>query len=201
MCPISVHLTFVKGELMHNTGDALKKGLVINSIICVLVFLLPIVRSQSMRGESSEIIKLPEPAYTSEVSIEKALLNRRSVRDYTDEPLSLEEVSQLLWAAQGITDPRGFRTAPSAGALYPLEVYLVAGKVNGLPAGIYKYQPQGHAVVKIVDGDKRAEISGAALGQASLKNGAAIMVLCAVYERTAKKYGERAERYAHIEVG
>ncbi len=186
---------------MHITGDAFKKGLVINSIICGLVFLLPILRSESMRGQSPENIKLPRPAYTSGVSIEKALLNRRSVRDYTDEPLSLEEVSQLLWAAQGITDPRGFRTAPSAGALYPLEVYLVAGKVTGLPAGIYKYQPQGHAVVKIADGDKRVEISEAALGQASLKNGAVVMVLCAVYERTAKKYGERAERYAHIEVG
>ena len=81
------------------------------------------------------------PGHDSLTSIEQALLKRRSVRDYKDEPLTLTEVSQLLWAAQGITDPRDFRTSPSAGALYPLEVYVVAGNVDNLSDGIYKYKP------------------------------------------------------------
>ena len=186
---------------MPEQSEVSRKGPALTAIICSLVLLLPVIGSHIVRSESPEAVKLPRPAYTGEVSLEKALLNRRSVRDYKDEPLSLEEASQLLWAAQGVTDPRGLRTAPSAGALYPLEVYLVAGKVSGLPAGVYKYRPQGHALVKVADGDKRAELSGAGLGQASIAKGAAVMVLCAVYERTARKYGDRAERYAHFEVG
>ncbi|MEW6214864.1 MAG: SagB/ThcOx family dehydrogenase [Nitrospirota bacterium] len=149
----------------------------------------------------AEIIKLPEPKYDSKLSIEKALLKRRSVRDYKDEPLTLAEVSQLLWSAQGITDPRGFRAAPSAGALYPLEVYVVVGNVSSLSDGIYKYKPYGHELVSIMKGDKRAELSAAALGQTCVKGGAAVIVISAVYERTTKKYGERGIRYVHIEAG
>jgi len=109
--------------------------------------------------EQANIIKLPEPQYDSDVSIEQSLLNRRSIRSYTGEPLTLQEVSQLLWAAQGITDPRGFGTAPSAGALYPLELYLVAGDVEDLTSGVYRYEPDGHQLVRIMDGDKRAKLA------------------------------------------
>ena len=109
--------------------------------------------------EQANIIKLPEPQYDSDVSIEQSLLNRRSIRSYTGEPLTLQEVSQLLWAAQGVTDPRGFRTAPSAGALYPLELYLVAGDVEDLTSGVYRYEPDGHQLVRIMDGDKRAKLA------------------------------------------
>ncbi|KPJ51984.1 nitroreductase, partial [candidate division TA06 bacterium DG_24] len=126
---------------------------------------------------------------------------RRSIRSYSDAPLTLAEVSQLLWAAQGITNDRGFRTAPSAGALYPLEVYVVAGKVEGLPAGIYKYRPREHELWRVDLGDKRRELSGAALGQEPVADGAIDIVFAAVYGRTAVKYGERATRYVHIEVG
>ncbi len=150
---------------------------------------------------STERIKLPEPGHDSPTSIEQALLKRRSVRDYKDEPLTLAELSQLLWAAQGITDRRGFRAAPSAGALYPLEVYVVAGNVSNLPSGIYKYKPHEHELEKILEGDKRAKLCIAALGQSSVKDGAIAIVFSAVYERTTQKYGERGIRYVHMEVG
>jgi SagB-type dehydrogenase family enzyme len=151
--------------------------------------------------EQPEVINLPEPQYDSDVSIEQSFLNRRSIRSYTGEPLTLREVSQLLWAAQGITDPRGFRTAPSAGALYPLEVYLVAGDVEDLTSGVYRYEPDGHQLVRIIDGDKRAELADAALAQPSVKEGAISIVFAAVYERTTVKYGERGIRYVHMEAG
>ncbi|MEA2033399.1 MAG: nitroreductase family protein, partial [Euryarchaeota archaeon] len=89
--------------------------------------------------EVGERIKLPEPRYESETSVEEALSKRRSIRDYSGENLTLDEVSQLLWAAQGITAPWGGRTAPSAGALYPLELYVVVGDVEGIDKGVYKY--------------------------------------------------------------
>ena len=151
--------------------------------------------------EQETLIRLPEPRYDSDVSIEQTLLQRRSIRTYTGEPLRLEEVSQLLWAAQGITDPRGFRTAPSAGALYPLEVYVVAGDVKNLACGIYKYEPEEHELALLISGDKRSELADAALRQPWVKEGAVVIVFTAVYGRTAIKYGERGVRYVHIEVG
>jgi len=151
--------------------------------------------------EQAGTISLPEPQYDSDVSIEQSLLNRRSIRSYTGEPLTLQELSQLLWAAQGITDPRGLRTAPSAGALYPLELYLVAGDVEDLTSGVYLYEPDGHQLVKTMDGDRRAELASAALGQGCVKEGAVAFVFTGVYERTTGKYGDRGIRYVHIEVG
>ena len=159
------------------------------------------VPTQAPSPEKDTAIKLPEPRYDSDVSIEQSLLQRRSIRSFTGEPLTLGEVSQLLWAAQGITDPRGYRTAPSAGALYPLEVYLVAGDVENLVPGIYKYEPDGHELDLLMDGDKRSELADAALGQSSVATGALAIVFTAVYERTTFKYGERGVRYVHIEVG
>ena len=151
--------------------------------------------------EQAEVINLPEPRYDSDVSIEQSLLNRRSTRSYTGEPLTLQEVSQLLWAAQGVTDPQGFRTAPSAGALYPLELYLVAGDVEGLTAGVYRYEPGEHQLVKTMEGDKRAELASAALGQSWVEEGVISIVFTGVYERTTVKYGERGIRYVHMEAG
>ncbi|MFH1639348.1 MAG: SagB/ThcOx family dehydrogenase [Chloroflexota bacterium] len=146
-------------------------------------------------------MKLPEPCYDSQVSLEQSLLRRRSGRNYRDESLTLKEVSQLLWAAQGITDAVGLRTAPSAGALYPLEVYPVVGNVIGISPGIYRYQPQGHELILIVAGDKRDGLAGAALGQGFIREGAVTFVFAAVYERTTSKYGERGIRYVHLEAG
>lgn len=145
--------------------------------------------------------KLPDPRLESGVSLEETLVTRRSVRKYLEAPLTLGEVSQLLWAAQGITTQWGGRTAPSAGGLYPLEVYLIVGKVDNLAPGIYKYKPERHELVKTRDEDIRAELAKAALGQAWVKEGAVVIVIAGVYERTTKKYGDRGVRYVHMEAG
>jgi SagB-type dehydrogenase family enzyme len=184
----------------------IKKALLtiaIFSIVSLFTILLHTMGNESpQRYGSTDTVKLPEPKNNSKVSIEKALFERRSVREYKDRSLTLAEISQLLWASQGITDLRGgFRTAPSAGALYPLEVYVVTGNVDNLSDGIYKYKPHGHELVRVVKGDKRAELCAAALGQPSVKNNAAVIVIAAVYERTTGKYGERGIRYVHMEVG
>lgn len=174
--------------------------LIISGILMVSIMILTIGKSECM-SEENVTVKMPQPQYDSRSSVESAMLKRRSVRSYTDEPLTLSIISQLLWAAQGITHPRGFRTAPSAGALYPLEIYIVAAKVANLAAGIYKYKPRSHELLKIVKGDKRAELYQVALRQRSIKDAPVIMVFCAVYERTTGKYRKRGIRYVLIEVG
>ena len=156
-----------------------------------------VVRGDAARG----VVWLPEPRYDGDCSIESALRKRRSTREYLNEPLSLEEVSQLLWSAQGITDPEGLRTTPSAGALYPLEIYLVAGYVHSLSCGIYRYQREGHALSRIADVDRRAKLSAAALGQDCVRDGAVIIAVAAIYERTMARYRERGRRYVDMEVG
>lgn len=155
---------------------------------------------QQMKS-SSEKVKLPAPRNKSDTSIEEALLKRRSVREYSKSSVTLAEISQLLWAAQGMTGRDGSRTAPSAGALYPLEVYILAGHVDGLAAGIYRYEPRTHELTLVVKGDKRIDIYNAALEQKSIRDGAATIIISAVYERTTWKYGERGMRYVHMEAG
>jgi SagB-type dehydrogenase family enzyme len=147
------------------------------------------------------VLILPTPRHDSETSVEEALLERRSVRSYADEPPTLAEVSQLLWAAQGITNPSGGRTAPSAGALYPLEIYLLSGEVNDLPAGLYHYKPDDHSLTLVMGGDQRQALYEAALNQSAVKDATAVIVITAIYERTTVKYGERGIRYVHMEVG
>ena len=158
-------------------------------------------RYKRMPEHAGESIKLPGQEYESGISVEEALLKRRSVRDFKDISLSLAEVSQVLWAAQGRTKLRGMRTIPSAGALYPLELYVVAGNVEALPAGVYKYRPDSHELTSIVKGDKRGDLCSAALGQSSVRKAAAVIVLSGVYKRTTTKYGERGIRYVHMEAG
>lgn len=155
-----------------------------------------------LRTSSSEAwVELPSPSFDSPTSLEEALSKRRSVREYQDAPLTLNEVAQMLWAAQGITSLEGLRTAPSAGALYPLEVYLLVGNVDGLAAGVYHYHPQEHALSKVFEGDRRVALSEAALGQEAIQNGSVVIVIAAVFERTTRKYGERGVQYVHMEVG
>jgi SagB-type dehydrogenase family enzyme len=146
-------------------------------------------------------LKLPEPILQSEVSLEEALRERRSTREYANVPLTLSEVAQLLWAAQGVTSEWGGRTAPSAGALYPLEVYLAAGNVESLAPGVYKYNPERHELVRVRDGDVRGQLAKAALGQRWVQEGAVDIVIAAIYERTTVKYGDRGIRYVHMEAG
>lgn len=150
---------------------------------------------------SARIIPLPEPVTTGETSLETLLQHRRSVREYSDTALELPAIGQLLWAAQGITDPRGLRTAPSAGALYPLELYVVAGNVEGLTPGVYHYHPDRHQLQQTLPGDQRRLLAGAAHGQSWVRTAAAVVVITALYDRTTGKYGDRGVRYVHMEVG
>lgn len=160
------------------------------------------VEKINMKKQNSEIILLPSPNYNSNTSIEEAILKRRSVRDFSISSLTIPEVSQLLWAAQGITEKNsGLRTAPSAGATYPLEVYLLSSNVKELSQGLYKYNPQEHSLKFIAEGDKRSDISNAALKQGSIEKSSAIIILTAVYERTSARYGNRTERYVNMEIG
>ena len=138
---------------------------------------------------------LPKPRLQGELSLEETLAQRRSVRSFTEEKLTLEEISQLLWAAQGLTAAWGGRTAPSAGALYPLEVYVATAN------GLYHYVPQGHKVIIESQDDLRQGLWEAGLKQDAISNAPAVFVITAVYERTAKKYGGRAERYVKLEAG
>lgn len=170
-------------------------------ITCLIVISLFFVTDNMSVFGGEERIKLPDPKYDSQISVEETIRSRRSIREYGEKPVTLNEISQLLWAAQGITSPFGFRTAPSAGALYPLEIYLVAGNVSKIPDGVYKYKPKSHELVRVLKGDKRVELSAAALGQSCVKNSSAVIILSAVYRRTMKKYGQRGIRYVHIEVG
>jgi SagB-type dehydrogenase family enzyme len=146
-------------------------------------------------------IKLPAPARAGNLAVEKALTARRSARDYRDEGLSLEEAAQILWAAQGLTGPHGFRTAPSAGALYPLVLYCVAGDVRGLEKGVYRYETGDHALTRISGGDRRAALCMAALGQDCVRSAPMTLVFAAVYEKTTVKYRDRGVRYVHMEAG
>jgi SagB-type dehydrogenase family enzyme len=149
----------------------------------------------------SRTVALPAPRTHGTTSLEEALARRRSVREFAARGLSLAELSQLLWAAQGITSRGGGRAAPSAGALYPLEVYVVAGSVDGLPHGVYRYVPSRHELVSVASGDRRAALAAAALGQRWFENAPAIVAFAAVYARTTGKYRERGERYVHFDVG
>jgi len=146
-------------------------------------------------------VALPSPVYTGDTPVEQALLARRSVRAYQDEPLALAEIGQLLWAAQGIINPRGYRTAPSAGALYPLEITLLVGDIRELPAGVYRYLPGRHQLVRVAQGDFRAELANAALGQEAVGEAPAVITIAGVYQRTTKKYSQRGVQYVHMEVG
>ena len=142
-----------------------------------------------------ETLDLPEPRTDSEVSLEETLARRRSVRQYTDQPLTMEEISQLLWAAQGVTRDWGARTAPSAGALYPLEVYVAT------PEGLYHYLPDGHRAEVLSQEDLRWALARAGLDQSAIHDAPAVFVIAAVYARTSGKYGKRAERYVKLEAG
>lgn len=153
-------------------------------------------------AHSQEKVTLPAPRLTGNVSIEETLNNRRSIRAYTNTPLKIAEVSQLVWAAQGVTsNERGLRTAPSGGATYPLELYVVAGNVEGLSPGVYRYIPKEHALQRVMEGDKRVALKDCTLNQNFVADAPVSFVFFAVYERITKKYGERGIRYAHMEAG
>ncbi len=157
---------------------------------------------KKMHGE----IALPSPSTKGTMSVEEALNTRRSIRDYTGRALTLEQVSQLLWATYGVTKPsafgKGFKTAPSAGATYPLEIYLLAGNVENLQSGLYRYNPDKNTIKLEKTGDMRKSVASAALGQRMLEEAPASIVFSAIYKRTTVRYGKRGEeRYVCMDLG
>jgi SagB-type dehydrogenase family enzyme len=135
------------------------------------------------------------------VSVEEALANRRSHRNFHDRAISAEQLLQILWSAYGFTSPDGLRTTPSAGATYPLEIYAVVGNVEGIEPGVYKYIADGHKIAQTLDGDVRRKLCDAALGQRMVAESPASVFFSAVFARTTKRYGERGVKYVYMEVG
>ncbi len=152
------------------------------------------------------LVKLPDPDLKGNMSVEEAIQNRRSVRQYANRSLSLKDVSQLMWAAQGVTDKEtNFRATPSSGRTYPLEVYLVVGNggVEGVGEGTYRYNTTNHELEKLLSGDKRSELSKAADGQGAVADAPVDIVITGNYQRTMAKYGNNSLsiRFVHLEAG
>ncbi len=149
-------------------------------------------------------MKLPKPKSSGPLSVEQAILQRRTVRSYSEKALSLEQLSQLLWSAQGITGKRGLkRAAPSAGALYPMDLYAVVGQkgVTQLEAGVYHYHPQNHDLSLVKPQDLRKDVARACLSQMWMARAPINLAITAEYHRITRKYSKRGVRYAFIEAG
>lgn len=165
--------------------------------------------------EENLAIQLPAPSFDSNTSVENALLTRRSERAFRQDAIKLEDLSQILWAAQGITTridtvpfwwtgekwSGGLRTAPSAGGLFPIELYIAVGNAESLDPGLYKYNALNHTILKVMDGDKREDVRQAALNQIAVKNGQVCIIIAANIGRTEYKYKARATQYVYIESG
>ena len=168
-------------------------------LVCLLAGgALPVRGGEDMSTSNpeGEKISLPSVPDKGNVSLEEALWERRSVRDFIDQELDLETISRLLWSAQGITGEKyGLRTAPSAGATYPLEILVQTSE------HLARYMPREHSLLVMADGDLRAKLADAALGQVFVEKAPAVFVFAADVSRTSGRYGGRAERYVHIEVG
>lgn len=184
------------------------RRLLLNAILAGLtpVFIRPAAKAFShgaiaMGGGYNSEIALPEPELEGHLTLEMSLRKRRSLRAFDGEAIPSSEIGQLLWAAQGVTDPAGLRTAPSAGALYPLELYVITSGSDGLPAGIYHYRSRRHSLETVETGDFRESFAAAALMQDWTARSAVIVVIAAAYTRTMRKYGERGRRYVAIEAG
>lgn len=150
-------------------------------------------------------LALPAPLGQGRSSLEATLAQRRSLRDFATTPLTAVQTGQLLWAAQGLTGAKGSapgrRTVPSAGATYPVVLYLVAGRIDGVASGVYRYLPQAHRLDAVAQGDLRAEVATAARGQRWIADAPALVVIAAQPARTVARYGALAERYVAMEVG
>lgn len=152
-------------------------------------------------GQASLHTPLPEPVPASASALWHLLRQRRSSRRFGQGPLSLAATGELLRAAQGVTGADGRRVAPSAGGLYPLELLLVAGHIDGLDAGLYRYQPPHHALLRVAEGDLRQALAAASWHQDFIAEAPAIVVIAAIIRRTTVKYRKRGIRYVHMEAG
>jgi len=154
-------------------------------------------------GQPTKIF-LPAPSRKGSISLEEAISRRRSVRDFSPQPISQSQLSQILWAAQGITDTsRRYRAVPSAGATYPLEILVACGRngIEEIGAGIYHYNVADHSLSLHHQGDVRLDLAKAALDEAMIYQAPVDIIICALYQRTTRHYGSRGERYVHMEAG
>ena len=173
-------------------------------VIGAYLFISPRIREDDTVMEISGVVELPQPAIRGEISVEESIQQRRSIRNFDDASLDLEELSQILWATQGITDQtQGLRAAPSAGATYPLEVYVVSGSngIAGLEEGVYRYEPNEHNLEQTLKGDLRSDLRNAALGQDFIGEAPVNIIITGIYERTTARYRDRGIRYVHMEAG
>ncbi len=173
-----------------------KYGMIIAFIFVILLLMAYYFNTALKRPEMTD----NRPGHKGNISVEEAIASRRSERSFIDRTLTKDQLMQLMWAGQGITGD-GKRAAPSAGATYPLEIYAVAGKVEGLEPGVYRYIPEDHSLANHLSKDVRKEVAKASLNQNFIADAPLVIVIAAEYERTTKRYGERGIRYVHIEVG
>jgi len=164
-----------------------------------------VICRQAIAAESQfmekELIELPKVTAGPGMSLEEAIFKRRSLREFSRQSLNLAQVGRLAWAAQGSLDSGTRRTIPSAGALNPLELYVVASNVDGLAKGVYKYHSVQHKLRKISGEPRLQDLAKAALDQTWIADAPAVLIIVADYERTTSKYGRRGQRYVHMEVG
>jgi SagB-type dehydrogenase family enzyme len=179
-------------------------GAVITTL-CFFVFCISLDPIEAEEADTVSTVDLPTPSYSGEKSLEEVIYSRKSVRDFSTEPLTIKEISQLLWAAGGKTVDGvsgATRSFPSAGGIYPLEIYLFTGEIDSIPAGVYRYIWEQHRIDRIISGDKRQELMQESRGQYSALSAPAIFVITAHYEKTISRYGERGEeRYVPIDMG
>lgn len=177
-------------------------SLFFGSFLSIMVLVTGVAHGaeEAEEAEGTEI-KLPDVITSSATSVERALLDSQSKRNYKDEPLDLAEVGQIMWATQGVVSLDGSRTVPSAGANYPVVVYLVASDVTDLEAGVYEYIPKTHSLKLQVDENRHSELAQAAPEQEWVQDNPAILVLTANFDRTTEQYGERGRRYVLMEIG
>ena len=179
--------------------------------ICLFVLaLLPVFSTAQEKVAGEQLTyKLPSPSLKGTVSVEETMATRRSQRKFLNDGVTIENISQILWAAYGVTKPLdfpqtrgGFRTAPSAGALYPLELYLLVGNIKGIEPGVYKYNAQNHSIIRVIAKDVKKELAVASYNQKMIEAAPACLFYSAIYSRMTKKYGERGrERYVCMDLG
>jgi len=157
--------------------------------------------ARSQESGNEVVVELPDPDLDSSISLADCLLNRSSKRDYSDRPLTLDEISGILWAAQGITRDWGARTTPSAGGLFPIRLYVVSGNVEGLESGSWLYSPEEHSLTLVTEGELLDDLQDAAVDQQCVGSASCVIVISAIYEVTSWKYGERSTRYIDAEAG
>lgn len=174
------------------------KNLIISLIgPCVLFPVLAVIQAHAD-------IALPKPSFMGKKSVEEAIHTRRTVRRFKPKALNIEQLSQILWAAYGITSENSaYKSVPSAGALYPLDIWAAVGKngVEGLEAGVYHYVSKGHKLAKVKTGDVRNDIAKASLYQTWMAEAPITLVLTGEYERCTRKYRDRGVPYTYIEAG